>query len=159
MSRRCTVCSHPKRAEIDAAIVGGGVIRDIARRFDVSKDALCRHRDGHLAAHLLTSHKAAEVLRADVLIERVESLVTSGEALIEHGQGGDVVSVKAWAAGIREARLCLELLAKLRGQLSDGLIINIASDAGWIALRAQILDALESYPEARRTLAEVLNAG
>lgn len=157
MSRKCTVCSHPERERIDEALVSGGVIRNIAERFSLSSQALLRHRDSHLAAHLLTSHKAAEVLRADVLIERVEGLVTSGEALIEHGQGGDVVSVNAWAAGIREARLCLELLAKLRGQLSDGLTINIASDAGWIALRAQILDALEPYPEAKQALAGVLH--
>lgn len=34
MPPRCTVCSHPRRAQIDAALIAGESLRNIAQRFD-----------------------------------------------------------------------------------------------------------------------------
>jgi hypothetical protein len=52
VSRTCTVCRDPKRAEIDAALATGTPLRDIAGRFSVSTSALDRHR-GHLGDQLV----------------------------------------------------------------------------------------------------------
>jgi hypothetical protein len=74
MARPCTVCSHPKRAEIDEAILSGTAIRDIAGQWGLGKSAVDRHRshlgtalveaqerriesEGALADHLLTQAK------------------------------------------------------------------------------------------------------
>ena len=48
MTRRCTVCDHPQRAEVDAALVARGPIRKIAQDFEVSYNALYRHAQEHL---------------------------------------------------------------------------------------------------------------
>lgn len=49
MSRRCSVCSHPDSADIDAQLVeGGGSNRDLARKYCLSEDSLSRHRRNHL---------------------------------------------------------------------------------------------------------------
>ena len=51
MARTCTICAHPQREEIDQALVAGReALRDIARRFATSKDAVARHRAEHLPA-------------------------------------------------------------------------------------------------------------
>lgn len=45
MPSRCTICSHPQRADIDQALVGGVRVRTIVDRFSVSLGALSRHRN------------------------------------------------------------------------------------------------------------------
>jgi hypothetical protein len=41
----CTVCAHPSRPEIDAALVGRMPVGEVADTFGVSRHALGRHRD------------------------------------------------------------------------------------------------------------------
>ena len=49
MPRICTVCSHPDRAAIDAALLSGAEsVGSLARRFKVGPDSLERHRKAHL---------------------------------------------------------------------------------------------------------------
>ena len=50
MARACTVCEHEERLHIDAALVGGRSLRDIARTFELSVSAVHRHQSrGHVA--------------------------------------------------------------------------------------------------------------
>ncbi|MCG0276725.1 MAG: hypothetical protein L5655_11355, partial [Thermosediminibacteraceae bacterium] len=58
--------------------------------------------------------------------------------------------------GIKEARECLELLAKLQGELAQEGTINITISPEWLEIRTIILKALEPYPEARIRLAQAL---
>lgn len=48
MPRRCAVCTHPQREEIDAALVRGDSIRGIAPVYAISRFALGRHKRNHL---------------------------------------------------------------------------------------------------------------
>jgi transposase-like protein len=49
MPPTCTICQHPERLDIEADLRDGTSYRDIARRHDVSKDALSRHRANHMS--------------------------------------------------------------------------------------------------------------
>jgi hypothetical protein len=68
-------------------------------------------------------------------------------------ESGDL---KTALLGIREARGCLELLAKVEGQLSDRPQINILINPEWIQLRTQIINSLEPYPEAKEAVINAL---
>ena len=46
--RSCTVCTHPKRGAIDAALLDGRTYRAIAGHFGVSHLAVYRHKTNHL---------------------------------------------------------------------------------------------------------------
>jgi len=81
------------------------------------------------------------------LRDRALSILTKAE------QAGDL---KTALQGIREARGCLELLARLQGELQEGTTINILVNPQWIELRTLILKTLEPYPEARLRLAQAL---
>jgi hypothetical protein len=48
MPRVCTICTHPERAAIDQALVGGESAPRIAAKYRVSEDAVTRHR-AHMA--------------------------------------------------------------------------------------------------------------
>src|SRR5262249_40725607 len=48
MPRACSICTHPDREAIDAALTGRGAFRNIASRFGTSVTALHRHQQAHL---------------------------------------------------------------------------------------------------------------
>ena len=48
MPRKCTICAHPKREEIDQLIVEGVPYRAIACRYGVGREAVRRHALHHL---------------------------------------------------------------------------------------------------------------
>jgi transposase len=58
MPRRCTVCDHNERRNIDETLVTGASYRSVAKRFGLSESAVYRHQTEHPPAHLL---KAEEV--------------------------------------------------------------------------------------------------
>ena len=62
---RCSICSHERRYLIELALVHKVPLRVIARRFDVSPDAVHRHGKNHLSAPmraaLLTAQRPTEV--------------------------------------------------------------------------------------------------
>jgi transposase-like protein len=74
MPRRCTVCAHLQRQDIDELLVSGAPYRSVAKRFGLSESAVYRHKTEHLPAHLLKARKAEEVAQADDLLEQVSNL-------------------------------------------------------------------------------------
>jgi DNA-binding transcriptional ArsR family regulator len=53
VNTQCTICRHPKRKEIEDALVRCVPMRRIARRYGVSKSAVGRHILSHVAEELL----------------------------------------------------------------------------------------------------------
>ena len=62
MPRTCTICRHPQRDAIDAALVSGETIRPLAHRFAISPDALKRHK-AHISRGIERARDAAVVTR------------------------------------------------------------------------------------------------
>src|SRR5215831_16993307 len=52
VGRRCTICNHPTRPQIDLEIATGLSKRAVAARFEVSRDAVWRHGQAHLTAEM-----------------------------------------------------------------------------------------------------------
>lgn len=156
MPRRCSICGHASRGNLEAALLEGVPLRTIADRHNVSKTALIRHRDEHLPAMLVRAHEAGEVADADDLLAQVRDLQRRTLSILEgaetSGQGRLALSA------IREARSNLELLGRLAGELRDGAQFNIAVSTEWVELRGVIVGALHSHPEARETVLEALES-
>ena len=74
MPRVCSVCTHPARAEIDLALIEEEALRDIARRFAISKDAAARHKDLHLAAAMVVAKESVDIAHAETLLDKVRVL-------------------------------------------------------------------------------------
>jgi hypothetical protein len=148
MPRRCSVCTHPDRENIDEALVGATAISAIAAKYrDISEDALGRHKANHLPAKLVMAEKAKEVAQADSLLEQVRDLQGRALAILDQAEmSGDL---RTALGAIREARGNLELLAKLLGELDDGPTVNVLVSPEWLELRAVIVTALEPYTDAR----------
>lgn len=58
--RSCSICIHPKRKQIDQALVSGTSYRRIATQFVVSEAAARRHKANHLPDRLIVAHEQQE---------------------------------------------------------------------------------------------------
>lgn len=153
MPRTCTCCTHSSRAEIDSALLENQTLRYIAGQFKVSKSALERHRE-HITTSLTKASQAREVADADNLLEQVKTLQSRALSILDKAESGN--DLKTALGGIREARACLELLAKLTGEIDARPQVNITFTREWADLRLTITSALTAFPEAREAVSSAL---
>lgn len=156
MPRVCTICTHPQRGAIDAALLAGGSFRNIAQQFAISPTALFRHRGEHIPAALAQAQEATEVAQADDLLAQLRDLQRRTLGILSAAEGAADGPTALRAIG--EARKNLELLARLLGELQDGPTINVLISTEWQQLRGRIVVALTAFPDARLAIAEVLDA-
>jgi hypothetical protein len=156
MPRKCTICQHPQRADIDAALVNGDMFRVLSRRFSCSEDALRRHKAEHVPAHLAQAQDAQDVAQADTLLAQVRTLQRRALDILDKAENaGDL---KAATSAIREARECLALLAKLMGELDESPRVNVlVLSPEWLSVRSRLLAALEPFPDARLAVVGALD--
>jgi hypothetical protein len=155
---RCTVCAHPQRADIDAALVAGGENRVLAKAWGLGRESVRRHRESHLPAALVASQRAAEVVRGDDLLTKVADLEANARRIAT--QAEQASDLRTALAGVRELTRIVELLAKLRGQLDESpKVAVLVNSAEWVDLRTKVLRALEPFPAARQAVADALRNG
>jgi len=154
MTRTCTVCNHKDIEEINKLLLCSGSYRDIARQFGLSKDALARHKEGHIPEVLSKSNDIKEIVNADSLLLKLQE-----EAVFVRGmrdsakEGGDIeLALKA----VDRALKCIDLYAKVSGLIQEQPTVNITLSAEWISLRTTIITALESFPNAKRAVIDAL---
>ena len=157
MPRRCTVCDHPERAQIDRALVTDQAgYRSIAGRFQLSPPSLYRHACEHLPERLAKAKEAKEAAEADSLLGEARTLQKATLHILGTAmRSGDH---RTALSAVREARGNLELLGKLLGELQSGatVTVNILASSQWRTLQAVILEALSDYPDARTRVATAL---
>lgn len=97
-------------------------MRDLAGQYGLSKSALARHKNEHLPVRLLKAQEAREAVEADGLLAEIRQLQDKALRILETAEAaGDL---KVALQGIREARACLELAARVSGQVRDQLNVS-----------------------------------
>jgi hypothetical protein len=154
MPRTCTVCVHGDRPAVDQALVNHRPYRNIAAQFRLSTSALVRHHDDHLPEALTKAKAAADVAQADDLLAQLRALRSKAMALLLAAEkSGDI---RTALAGVREARVTLELLLELSQRIDRRPTLNLLVAPEWLATRSVLLEALAPYPEARSAVAASL---
>lgn len=116
MGRPCSVCSHPKLKEIDQSLLIGTPYRDIARRFEISPSAAHRHSK-HVQSALTAVAQEDAVAYGRTVLAQVRTLTDRAVRLLDRAEEeGDL---RAATGAIREARSCVELVARLEGQIVE----------------------------------------
>ena len=164
MPRRCTICTHPQREEIDRALVEGESFRNMARRFGVSLGALHRHRT-HIRDDVQQAIEAKAVRSGRSVLDRIRELNREARSLLEEARsrGRYAAAVQAIGAATR----LLELEAKLLGELDERPHVNVQMGAVVMvpkgvleAIYRAVLDAPEEVRErVALALAEVPHEG
>lgn len=159
---RCAVCQHPQVLDINRALIQipKPSTRDLSLRFGPHYKAIERHRDAHLpralqevATEAVVQAVAASVPEGATPHERVELLMEKAQSLLEGAERKKdfATAIKA----VRELRGCIELMAKLTGEI-DATTINIFAAPTWVTMQTAIIGALEPYPEARLAVLRAL---
>jgi hypothetical protein len=151
---KCSVCSHPDRAEIDQAILEGLAFRIIAQRFDLHPSAVCRHKK-HIQSDLVKAKEAEIVTQADDLLGKLTGL--EAEARRIGGLAETTGDLRLALQAIRELVRIVEIMAKIRGEIESNTVINVIQLPQWQEVRTIILSALEPHQEARLSVAAALN--
>lgn len=153
MAGVCRCCAHIDRAALDEALVTGVPLREISRRWGVSKDSASRHRE-HVSPALAavieqrrsTAGPVSALSRLEDLYQRSSRVLAAAEA-----GGQSALSLQA----VREMRGLVETLAKITGELDERpavQVLNVAASPEWLAMRAAMLEALRPFPEAAQAV-------
>jgi hypothetical protein len=153
MAQPCSICTHPRRGEIDAALIQGSSSRDVGGRFGCSKSAVARHAKDHIAKTIAAAQQALEISHGGNLTEQIRSAKEEVHAVLDAARGKDP---KIVLAAVGKLQGLLELLAKIDGKLQDGVTINLSSSPEWSRTREIILQALAPFPDARIAVASAL---
>ena len=160
MARRCTVCDHPQREEIDMQLVCGESYRKIADQFSLSFGSIARHKESHIPDALVKAQDAGEAAQADDLLAQVKALQSEAQSIL--GEARAAGDLKTALIGIGKAKECLELLFKVEGRLQDqqsvqvNVNLDIFHSPEWLRVGRMLAEVLRDYPDLRATVAAKL---
>lgn len=120
-SGKCSVCTHPRRGEIDRDLLQiGDSAPVVAERYSLGRESVRRHRNNHLQVSTQAVNQANNAMTivgyAHDLYQRALRVLDVAEQQLAAATGADSSpsrSVQAAAATLREVRSSIELLAKL----------------------------------------------
>jgi len=116
MSQKCSICTHPKVAKINRALVGGTSCRDVSLQYNVGHMSLHRHQKaGHIPATIAKSEEAKQIAQGEDLLRYTKGLL--GRTISYMNQAEAAGDLRTAISAVREARGCVELLGKVTGEL------------------------------------------
>jgi hypothetical protein len=121
----CGICAHERAREINADLFAGRMIRTVAKKFELSVQALGRHRRRHL-------HFRSKAQPATTLEEKFRLLEDDAARLQLAAECGGGANVREALQVLRLRMSLLELEGKVTGKLSDGgtsVVVNTGNGA------------------------------
>lgn len=138
MARKCTVCTHQERDEIEKAHLAGRPFRGIARDFAASEDAVARHLKRHLVERLVRAAERRENGAGDDLLDRLTDLNRMTLEILCEARRTRKHEVALKAIARAEAQL--ELQARITGEIRDRTVnvVNVQLDPETAARMAEM---------------------
>jgi hypothetical protein len=130
----------------EALILERRSLRNVAERFDVSYQAVNRHKQ-HIPELLAKASQAEQIAEADSLLDRLEDLQRRTEAVLSSVEGTE--NYGATLGAIREMRRNLEIIGEVTKELNRQPTLNLVANPEWLEIRAVIVGALEPHPGAQ----------
>jgi len=119
MPRPCSVCVHEKREEIDQAIMRGDTYRSISQIYNVSPDAVSRHKkNGHIGKEIVEARQVEVVERSGDVWTQIDFWSGEIEAIYREAKQKHEKSVALTA--IDKAMKLVALTAQLKAMAIEG---------------------------------------
>jgi hypothetical protein len=128
--RKCSICNHNRRQEIEHALLRGESHRVVAQQFTVSRGAVARHLK-HASSALTQARKLGGIEPGKNILLQLRELNLQAEQLKARAER--VGDYRAALAALREKTRLAELEARLTGELdekSEVKIVNLNLDTG-----------------------------
>ncbi|MGA7627649.1 MAG: hypothetical protein WCA60_04090 [Methanoregula sp.] len=115
--KKCCICAHKSRTEIDQEIIRGTSLRTIAKQFGATKSSLYDHQKaGHISASVAKAEEARQIANGEDLLKWTKGLLSKSISYMNKAEtAGDL---RTAISAIREARGCVELLGQVTGELN-----------------------------------------
>jgi hypothetical protein len=153
--RACTICVHKQRKKIEKSLIKRESYRHIAAHFEVSTQALKRHKENHLSKALVKSDVAKKLSDAEQLVKEVQEVKKFAKDIFLAAKKDKNFPIQLSALARMQGTL--ELLLKVAGEIKDQsnttIIIN---NPQWINMRTTILRVLEKHPAAHLDMIKAL---
>jgi len=108
MPRKCSICTHPKRAHINRAILSGKKsLRKIAEQYELKPGAVLWHKRKHLIEAMRLAKKNGDIKEGKTAYEQYNFLLKEAEK--KYGETEGMLEV-TW---FRELRAMLDMAFKL----------------------------------------------
>ncbi len=135
MSQVCSACSHSKRKSIDKEIVNNGNISKIAEKYNLSTNALYRHRDNHIGSQLLAGTTLATKNHGVALLESLDELVVCARRILHRAEADG--HNKTALSALKESRLTLVSIMQTthllwQERLKESTIIEVSQEHQYI---------------------------
>jgi hypothetical protein len=129
MSRKCSICNHDRRQEVEYRLLRGESHRAVAQQFNVPRGAVARHLK-HVSAALTQARQLREIEGGKSILIQLRDLKLQAEQLkVRSDRAGDY---RTALAALREKTRLVELEARLTGDLNERpetKIVNLNLDA------------------------------
>jgi DNA-binding transcriptional ArsR family regulator len=116
MNKRCSICNHPSRAEIDRGLLNGVPYRPLAAQHGLSPSSLSRHLR-HLKQEIALQERQAHQAQHQAALEQLELLSLRLDRLYHHAK--DFQSLHVALGCLRESVRLLSLQERFRHSLRD----------------------------------------
>jgi hypothetical protein len=169
VATKCTVCLHPKLPSIELGLVYKTPLRVLANKYNLSIQALHRHRHAHLspavAAAILSGRKSTEIDLEALRVSESEGLLAQlvtqrGRLHVESELAARMGNVAGMVSCERAITSNLELLGKLLSMFTTHHEVRHTSvliSADYLALRQALIEALRPFPEAALAVGRALH--
>lgn len=120
--KTCGACKHDQRDRIADLLLRRTPMSKISAETGLSIATIHRHKQ-HISSMMVPATRAREAADAQSLLDRVENLIAQSQTIAVQAQ-----KKKEWRAAtmaLREVRGCLELLARLSGELQAATNISL----------------------------------
>ena len=121
MTPVCTICSHPKRREIDKLIAEGATVRHTAARHGLESSTVQRHKK-HIGAALTQVQKEAStsaLSHATWLVDKLRALAESAE-----------VAPRQFLEVADKLDRSIRTYGLIRGEIQSGATVNVFTHLG-----------------------------
>jgi hypothetical protein len=161
----CTICQSVERTRAELLLAGGASFAAVARKYELSSDALARHWRNHVSE----ARRAVLILGPVKQISLAAQVSEEAESVIDHFRAVRAGLYKlydaACEAGDRNGgallagRLltCLDAMARLTGQLATSPLVqhntvNFYASPEFASFQADLVRVLCRFPDAREAV-------
>lgn len=163
MARACTVCVHPHRVAIEAALVDRSISqKDLGKRHGLNTQALQRHFLKHVRGNSATAlaihREITQGMRAHEHASAIGSQVTAlaNEAQKDRQHALERGDYKLALRAIDTLLKAFELQARLVLDVERHRASDVANHPVWHDLSGLIMTELDAYPDARDAVMRVI---
>ncbi len=154
MPRKCSICTHEKRTEIEKKLLKGVTFRNIVEQYGTSLGATQRHvKNGHLSQKIVESQEKKDIIRDEDLEAQVKYWQNEIQVIYDESRSEDK---RIALIAIDKAFKFIELQERLIGKLQDRPTVNIFMNPDFILVKKILLEELKDLPVVRGLISKRL---